>query len=205
MAQLDARRIKKLKAGEKTGIAATVFCGAVLVYFAVGFALGRTSGNTAFLTVLWATAPALLVLGIAVSAYCNLKFGNELDKIIKEFVTETFVENAALMHPEKNSLSFFIEIFESGAEISVNGYKEKIIFDFSDFGKLSAVRKMTISKAITDRLNATFCRLSERGANYKSVDYREKVGSKKKAGKLVPIIAGGVPDKKAYKYYLKNK
>lgn len=205
MAQLDAQRIKKLKTGERIGIAATVFCGLVLVYFVVAFSIAFSTGNFVLQTVVWATAPALLVVGIAVAAYCNLKFGGDLDKTIKNFVTETFIENAALMHPERNSLSFFIEIKESIVEISVNGYKEKIIFDFSDFGKFSPMRKLTISKAITDRLNATFCRLFERGASYKSVDYREQVSSKKKAGKLVPVIVDGVPDKKSYKYYLKNK
>lgn len=205
MARLDAQRIKKLKTGERIGIAATVFCGLTLVYFIVFFIFAWTGGSQTLQTALWATAPAMMTLGVAVSAYCNLKFGGELDRIIKNFVTETFIENAALMHPERNSLSFFIEIKENTAEISVNGYKEKIIFDFSDFGKLSAVRKLTISKAITDRLNATFCRLYERGASYKSVDYREKVSSRKKTGKLVPVIVNGVPDKKSYKYYLKNR
>lgn len=205
MARPDAQRIKKLKTGERLGVVATVFCGAVLVYGIVMFVLSLTRDDALLQTVLWSTAPALLVLGVAAAAFCNLKFGGELDRITEDFVRDTFIENAALMHPERSSLSFFIEIKDSTAEISVNGYKEMIIFDFSDFGKLSLFRKMTISKAITDRLTCTFCRLYERGATYKSVDYREKVSAKKKTGKLIPVIIDGVPEKKSYKYYLKNK
>ncbi len=202
MTRLDAQQVKKLKTGERIGVAATFFCGAVFIYAVIMFAFGWT--NPLLQTVLWATAPALLVIGIAVAAYCNLKFGGALDGVIKDYVTQTFVENAALMHPERNSLSFFIEIKSNSAEISVNGYKEKIIFDFSCFGKLSPFRKVAISRAITDRLNATFCRLYERGAYYKSVDYRE-IRPKKGEYKPVPIIIEGTPDKRAYKYYLKNK
>ncbi len=205
MAQLDAQRIKKLKTGEKIGFAATVFCGAALVYAIVLFSVSASTGNALLQTVTWATAPAALVLGIAVAAYCNIKFGGELDKIVREFITETFVENAALMHPERSSLSYYVEIGQSKAEISVNDYKEKIVFDFSDFGKISLARKLNISKTITDRLTATFCRLYERGASYKSVDYREKDTKRKKTGKVIRIISDGVPDKKSYKYYLKNK
>lgn len=204
MAQLDAARIKKLKTGELTGFIATGFCAAVLVYAIVMFSLFMT-GREELGVVLWSTAPALMALGLSIAAFCNIKFGGEIEKLIKSYILDVCVENAALMHPERNSLTFFIELGDSDVRLTVNGYKEAIVFDFSAFGKLSLTRKMAVMRILTERLCVTFCRLYERGAKYKSVEYIEKSSSLKKSGKVIHIISDGVPDKKSYKIYLKNR
>lgn len=205
MAQLNAEKINKLKRGELVGILATAFCGAVLIYFAACFSMAYYNNNQTLFTIVWATAPALMVLGVAIAAFCNLKYGRAIENIIKQYVTAVFVENAAAMHPERNSLSFFIGLENNSIVITVNGYKDRIIFDFTAFGKLSASRKAGILKIITEKLSSTFCKLYERGGNYSSVDYREKDGTRRKSGKTVPVITAGVPDKRAMKNYLKNR
>ena len=205
MAQLDAEKIKKLKKGEAVGTAALVFCGAVLIYFIALFSTAAVRGDALLQTIVWSTAPALMVLGIAVSAYCNIRYSNEIEKLIKSYVVSVFVENAEAMHPERKSLSFFITIEGTSAVITVNGYNEKIICDFSAFKKLSISRKATVLNIIADTLSDTFCRLYERGATYTSVDYREKDGLRRKSGKTVPVIMNGVPERRAANHYLKSK
>lgn len=200
MAQLDSQKIKKLERGEIIGTVATYFCGAVFIYFLVLFILSWANGDELLSTVLWATAPALMAIGIGVSAFCNLKYGKEIERLINKYVVQVFVENAALMHPEKDSLTFYFNITGKSIEITVNSYKEKIVFDFSSFKRFSALRKMTALKIVADRLAATFCRLYERGATYKSVEYRQT-----SKGKTVKIIIDGVPDKKIMKNYVKNR
>ena len=197
--------IKKWKLGETLGTCATVFCGIVLVYFAVGFTVAQVLEIEALKIAVLISAPALLATGIAASAFCSLKFGGAIDKAIKNYVLDVCVENAALMHPERNSLSFYISINESAAEMQVNGYKEKIVFDFAELGKLSVMRKVNILTEIENRLCVTFCRLYDRGANYTDVGYAEGAGTRRKSGKTVFIIKDGKPDVKAYKQYLKNK
>lgn len=205
MAVLDAKTIKKLKTGELIGNIATALCGVTLIYFAVCFALSWTRGDTLWQTVTWATAAPLMLIFVAVAAFCNLKYGGEIDRTIKKYVQDVCVENAALMHPEKNSLSFYVNMEQTNVELTVNGYKEKIVFDFSAFGRLGSGRKLTVLSAIDARICTTFCKLYERGADYKNVDYREKDGLRRKSGKVVPIIKDGVPDERAMKFYLKNK
>lgn len=203
MAALDNEKIKKLVKGERWGKVATVFCAVVLAYFAVTFSVGAATGNGTLQTVSWATAAPLMIIGIALAAFFNLNYGAKADREIINYVLNVFIENAALMHPERNSLSFFTEVKDGFAYVSVNGYKERITFDFSAFGKLNLSRKVTILDAITNRIIFTFCRLYDRGASYKSVDLKQTGGRKNK--KPVPVIVDGVPDKRAYKQYLKNK
>ena len=205
MAQFDSEKIKKYKKGELWGNIALIFCAAVLVYFIVVFTLSWVQNNAVLQTVVWVTAAPLMVIGVSVAAYCNLKFGNGITEMIKKYVTEVFIENASAMHPDKSSLSFFIEISDTCVIISVNGFKEKIIFDFSVFGRFTLARKSAAVTIISDKLTATFCKLYERGTTYKSVDYREKAGTSRKSGKTVPIIVNGVPDKRAMKSYIKNR
>ena len=107
------------------------------------------------------------------------------------------------MHPEKEILDFGFCFQGSKVILKVNKFKEEIIFDFSAFGKLSAVRRSSVSAAISNRLSHTFCLLAERGAKYKTVSYTARAGEKQ--GKPVYIILNGVPDKKAYRAYLKTK
>ena len=138
-----------------------------------------------------------------ISAICNLKYGRTLDRIIKNYVQEVFIENAALMHPERDNLTYYISNEGNGFFVKTNNFKELITFDFSAFGKLSLTRKATITTAIIDRLGATFCRLMERGGKYKTVSYCAVKDGKQ--GKTVNIIENGTPDKKIYKNYLKRQ
>lgn len=202
MAKLNGD-IKKFRRGEAVGTAATVFCAAVLVYFIICFSVAETTDNRTLLIVTLISAPVLLVAGIAVAAFCNIKFGNAADKAIKKYVLDVFVENAALMHPEKKSLSFVIGFADGNPEIQVNGFKEKIVFDFLEI-RLSFLRKTRVLTEIETRLIKTFCRLYERGSEYSDVSFSERAGTRRKSGAATFIIKNGEPDKKAYKIYLKN-
>lgn len=199
MAQLDEKKVKKLKTGEACGTVASVLCGAAFIYFIVMFSLSWAWNDSFLKIIMWSTAPALLAITIGLSAFCNFKYSKGIEKLINKYVLQVFVENAGLMHPERSSLTFRFEVVGNTVEISVNAYKEKIILDFSAFKKLSALRKMTVLKIISDRLEATFCRLYERGTEYKSVEYCMK------SGRIIKLITDGEPDKKIMKNYLKNK
>lgn len=203
MAQLDNQKLKKLLRGEIVGALATYFCGVIFIYFVVLFALSWARGDKQLEILMWATAPALMAIGLAVAAFCNVRYGRAIERLINKYVVQVFVENAALMHPEKDSLTFYLSLSGKTVEVTVNGYKEKIIFDFSVFKRLSAMRKLTVLKIVADRLAATFCRLYERGGTYKWVEYRRV--DKNNSGKTVKIIANGVPDKRIMKNYLKNR
>lgn len=197
--------IKKWKRGETAGFAATVFCGVVLVAFVICYPLSLAQGLKTLQLATLIAAPVLLVLGAGIAAFCNLRFGGALEKAIRQYVLDVFVENAGLMHPERNSLSFYVSVRENAIELTVNGYKEKIIFDFSALGKLSLMRKASVLAEIENRLCVTFCRLYERGSKYSDVGYAEREGTRRKSGKTVFIIKDGAPDKNAFKSYLKNK
>lgn len=203
MATLNAEEIKKLKRGELIGHIFAGVSAAALIYFAVCFTIAQVMDLPALRFSTLICAPIILALSAAVSAYCNLKFGGQIDKLTEAYVQEVFVENAALMHPEKEILNFYFS-YEGNSVISkVNKFKEEIIFDFSAFGKLSAARRSQISSTIVTRLCNTFLRLYERGAKYKTVSYAVRAGGKE--GKSVYIILDGEPDKKAYRAYLKTK
>lgn len=204
MVEVNLQRIKKLKRGELAGTVATVFCGVALVYFIIGFSVGTALDIPALRLSTLIAAPLLMAAGAVVAAFCNVKFGGALDKLLKDYVREVFIENAALMHPERDSLTFYILAENSFAEIKVNSYKEKIIFDFSPFGRLSAMRRSFIANAVVDKLSQTFVKLTvERGAKYKSVGYVATSGRKK--GKQIFIIVNGEPEKRALKNYLKSR
>ena len=138
-----------------------------------------------------------------IAAICNLKYGKALERIIKNYVQDVFIENAALMHPEKDSLTYYISNDKQRFFVKANNFKELITFDFSAFGRLSLSRKVETSNAIIERLGATFCRLMERGGKYKTVSYCSIKDGKQ--SKTVNIIENGTPDKKAYRNYLKTK
>ena len=204
MANMDEKLIKKLKRGEIVGKVATIFCGAMLSYFFGAFITAFVNKNELLKIIVLSTALPLMVIGIAVAVICTLKYNVKIEEIIKKHVVDTFVENAQTMHPERDSLTFFIGFEGQCAEVQVNGYKEKIIFDFSPFGKLQVGRKLTILTAIETRLCVTFCRLYDNGSDYKSVEYTERAGTRRKKPKAVKIIENGAPNRKAYKTYLKN-
>lgn len=205
MTELNAEYIKKLKRGELCGTVATVFCAAALIFFAAGFAVARTQQLRALELAVLITSPVLEAAGVAAAAYCGIKFGGAADALIRRYVLDVCVENAALMHPERESLSFYVAMDDSCVTLKVNNYKELIAFDFSAFGKLSLPRKITVLTEIENRLCITFCRLYERGAEYRDVGWAERAGTRRKSGKTTYIIKDGVPDAKAFKCYLKNK
>lgn len=203
MANLNKEEIKSLKRKELYGTVALAFCGAVCAYFIICFTIAQVHDNYVLRLTTLIIAPVLLLIGAGFSAFINVKFGGKLDRLIKTYVRDVFIENASLMRPERDSLTYTLSYDGCLAEIKVNNFKEKIIFDFSALGKLSAVRRAGITTAIIERLEATFCRLAERGGKYSSVTYCViKSGSKAKS---VSVIENGVPDKKAYKNYLKTK
>lgn len=204
MANLNGE-IKKWKTGELCGTVAAALCGVVLVFFAAAFTAASVLGLETLRLVTLISSPVLLVAGIAVSAFCNIKYGGANERAIRRYIVEEFVENAPSMHPERKSLSFYISADGCTITVTVNGYKEKIEFDFSVFKKLSFSRKAFILGEIETRLTVTFCRLYERGGDYTDVAFAERDGTRRKSGRTVYIIKDGVPDKKAFKQYLKNK
>lgn len=204
MADINTEEIKKLKTGELIGTIATVFCGIALAYFIIGFSVGTALNIPALRLSTLISAPLLMAAGAGVAAFCNIKFGGALDKLLKDYIRNVFIENAALMHPERDSLTFYMLAERSSAEIKVNNYKEKIVFDFSPFGALSPVRRSFIANAIVDKLSQTFVKLAvERGAKYKAVAYVAASGRKK--GRQINIIVNGEPEKRALRNYLKNR
>ncbi len=204
MNTLDSQKIARLKRGELIGIIATAVCGAALAYFAICFSIATVYDMFALKLSTLIAAPLIMVVSAAIAALCNLKYGKQLDALIENYVKEVFIENAAAMHPERNSLTFYCYVGNDNAEIKVNGFKEKIVFDFSAFKKLSLAKKSVVGSAITNRLTTTFCRLvNERNLNYNTVSYIAR--TPKKAGKEIFIIKNGAPDKKALKYYYKTR
>ena len=193
MPNLNTEEIKKLKKGELWGLIALSFAGISCVAAIVFFALAIARPDDGF-RIYGSILCAPLSIFAAVAAVCNLKYGRAIDKIIKNYVRDVFIENAALMHPERDSLTYYIS--NDGWEFSIkaNNFKERIIFDFSAFGKLSAIRKSSVTTTIIERLEWSYCRLYERG-----------VIKSGKQGKTFNIIENGTPDKKAYKDYKKQQ
>lgn len=202
MPNLNTEEIKKLKKGELWGLIALSFAGISCVAAIVFFALAIARPDDGF-RIYGSILCAPLSIFAAVAAVCNLKYGRAIDKIIKNYVRDVFIENAALMHPERDSLTYYIS--NDGWEFSIkaNNFKERIIFDFSAFGKLSAIRKSSVTTTIIERLEWSYCRLYERGGTYKTVSYA--VIKSGKQGKTFNIIENGTPDKKAYRDYKKQQ
>lgn len=202
MPNLNTEEIKKLKKGELWGLIALSFAGISCVAAIVFFALAIARPDDGF-RIYGSILCAPLSIFAAIAAVCNLKYGRAIDKIIKNYVRDVFIENAALMHPERDSLTYYIS--NDGWEFSIkaNNFKERIIFDFSAFGKLSAIRKSSVTTTIIERLEWSYCRLYERGGTYKTVSYA--VIKSGKQGKTFNIIENGTPDKKAYKDYKKQQ
>jgi len=203
MPNLNTEEIKKLKTGELLGLIALIGCGVALIAFIVMFTVATVRADEGLRLAALISFPCAMAAFSLVAAICNLKYGRAIDRIIKNYVRDVFIENAALMHPERDSLTYYVSFEGCEFYVKANNFKERIVFDFSAFKKLSAVRRAGIFTAIVERLGATFCRLFERGGKFKSVSYCVFKGGKQ--GKSVNIIENGAPDKKAYKNYLKTK
>lgn len=204
MVELEREKIKKLKKGELIGNIATGMCGAVFVYFAVCFSISTVYDMYALRLATLISAPILMAVFAGLAAVCGVKYGGGIDREIDGYVRDVFIENAALMHPERDSLTFYFTFDDKKAVIKVNAYKERIVFDFSAFDKLSSMRKATIGSSVEKRLIVTFLKLLlERDMKFKSVGYVSELGRKK--GKEVFIISNGEPEKNSLKIYLKNR
>lgn len=174
MPNLNAEEIKKLKKRELIGLIALIGCIVASVCFIVLFIIATVRGdnNLKIATLIW--YPFAIAILSLIAAIYNLKFGKALERITKNYIQDVFVENATLMRPERDSLTYYISGDGERFYVKVNNFKEEIIFDFSAFGKISAVKRANIYSAIIDRLGATFCRLYERGGKYKTVTYAVK-------------------------------
>lgn len=203
MVTLDEKKITYIKRGKTAEIIFLAIAAAGLILFAVCYPVARAKDIRALLILSYVLPPVLIALGAAGAALCNLKYGGLADRLIRQYVIDVCLANPEALHPERDSLTFYITLDGCKFYMHANGYKENIIFDFSAFKKLSPMRRAAIATEIGNRLIITFCRLYGRGAKYKDVNYKIENGSKK--SKSVPIISGGVPDKKSYKIYLKNK
>lgn len=199
---LDEKKIKDIKRGELIGLLFLAVAAAGLAFFAVCYPVARVSGSSSLLLVSYIVSPVLIALGAAGAALCNIRYGGAADKLIRQYILSVCLENPQALHPERSSLTFYISY--DGCEFSMraNGYKESLKFDFSAFKKLSLSRRAAICAEICNRLTVTFCRLYERGTKYKDVNYTVTTSKK---NKIIPIIADGVPDKKSFNIYLKNK
>ena len=202
MVTLDEKKIAKLKLAEIIGYICISVAVAGVILFAVGYPIARVKDLPTLLLLIYILAPALIALGSAGGAVCNIKYGGKGDELIRKYILDICLENPEAMHPERNSLTFFIEIDGCRFLMHANGYKENLVFDFSPFKRLLPMRRASIATEIGNRLTISFCRLYERGAKYKDVNYTVS-GFKK--NKVVPIIKNGEPDKKSFKIYLKNK
>ena len=203
MVTFDEEKIAKIKRGEFFGYVCLFVAVAGLVFFAVCYTVASVKDLSTLLLLSYAIPPVLVALGAGGAAFCNIKFSGEADRLIRKYVLDICLENAKAFHPERDSLTFYIELDGCKFLIHANGYKENIVFDFSAFKKLYPMRRSAIGTEICNRITITFCRLYERGAKYNEVNYILKVGTKK--SKAVPIITEGTPDKKSFKIYLKNK
>lgn len=203
MVNLDEQKIAKIKRGELIELISLCVAAVGVIFFIVTYIVARVQNNEALKIVSFVVSPVLIAVGSASAALFNLKYGRLSEKTIRQYIIDTCVENPALLHPERDSLTFYISVDECRFEIKANGYKEGLTLDFSAYKRLSPFRKSAIYSEIGTRLTVTFCRLFERGAKYKEVGYTADFKSKKK--KLVPIITDGLPDRKSFKIYLKNR
>jgi hypothetical protein len=170
----------------------------------VCFAIARVNENKLLEYIALSVPTFLMVVCIVISAYCNVAFSGKIDKLVAQYVTDTCIKNVYRFHPERDSLTFTIGVDDISAYIQVNGYKEKILFEFGAFKKLSLSRKIQIITEIENKLSDTFCTLYERGSDYVNVNFVETAGTRKKS-KAVDIIKDGKVDIKTYKAYLKRK
>lgn len=203
MINLDGQKIAKIKRGELIGLVSLCVAAAGAIFFIVTYIVARVQDSEALKITSFVVSPILIAVGASVSALFNLKYGKLSEQLIRQYIVDSCVENPALLHPERDTLTFYISVEDCKFCVKANGYKDGLTLDFSAFKKLSPFRKSAIYSEIGTRLTVTFCRLFERGAKYKEVGYTADFKGKKK--KLVPVITDGLPDRKSFKIYLKNK
>ena len=203
MVVLDENKVAKIKLGDLIGYICLSVAAAGALFFAVCYPVARAQDLATLLNLTYILAPVLIILGATGAAVCNIKFGGDGDRLIHKYILDVCLEKPEVMHPERDSLTFYIELEDCKFIMHTNGYNENLIFDFSAFKKLWPLRRSEIASQICNRLIISFCRLYERGSQYREVNYVLKYA--KKVGKTVPIITEGKPDKKAYKLYLKTK
>ena len=202
MIVLDEDRVKKVKLGDLIGFICLGVAAAGVLFFAIFYPVAKSQNSETLLNLAYILAPVLIILGATGAAICNIKFGGEGDRLIHKYVLDVCLEKPEVMHPERDSLTFYIEYADCKFTMHANGYNEGLTFDFSAFNKLGPMRKSEIATEICNRLVISFCRLYKHGSQYTEVSYVLKNGSKEKT---VPIIVNGEPDPKAYKIYLKTK
>lgn len=202
MSTLDKKSIKSIKIGELFGYLFLAVAAAGMIIFAVCYTIAKVKNLPTLLTISYILGPVICSIGTLTAAILNLKYGKMADRLIKKYILDICLENPKAMHPERDSLTFYIELEGCTFLMHANGYKENLVFDFSPFKRLTPSRKSAIATEISNRIIITFCKLYERGAAYKDISYVFKKGSTDKA---VPIIVNGEPDKKSFKIYLKNK
>lgn len=203
MVNLDGQKIAKIKRGEIIQLISLCVAAAGVIFFTVTYVLARVQQSDALKTVSFAVSPILIAVGSLIAAVFNLKYGRLSEKLIRQYILDTCLEHPEAMHPEKDSLTFYISVDGCIFSMTANGYKDGLTFDFSKYKWLSKMHKSAIVYEIGLRLTVSFCRLFERGAKYKNVNYT--IDRKSKKQKLVPIITDGIPDRKSFKIYLKNK
>lgn len=203
MVILDENIVTKVKRGNLIGYIFLAVAAAGVLFFAVCYPIARVQDIATLINLSYILAPILIIAGATGAAFCNIKYGGEGDKLIHKYVLNVCLEHPELMHPERDSLTFYIELEDCKFLMHANGYTDGLTFDFSAFKKLWPMRRSEIATEICNRLIISFCRLYHHGSQYKDVSYVLKYGSKE--GKTVPIITDGKPDKKAYKIYLKTK
>ena len=202
MVVLDEDKVKRVKLGDLIGCICLAVAAAGVLFFAVCYPIAKAQSLDVLLNLSYILAPVLIILGATGAAICNLKFGAENDRLIHKYVLDICLEKPEVMHPERDSLTFYIELEDCKFLMHTNGYNDGLTFDFSAFKKLGPMRKSEIATEICNRLVISFCRLYKHGSQYRDVSYVLKNGSKEKS---VPIIVNGEPDPKAYKIYLKTK
>lgn len=201
MTDTEIKKYKSLVAGERAGIACTVCCACIFIAAIIMFTVGALQNNEILKIFALAVCPVIMLLCIAASAYCYFTYGRQKEKMLKAFVSNILIENASALRSDRSSLSYTITVEKGKAYLKANDFKNSVVFDFTPLGK-NAVGASEIALTVTGTLSNTFCRLYDRGAEYKSVSYRLSYDGKTK--KTVPVITDGVPDKNAYKAYLKK-
>ena len=203
MVTLDEKKIADIKRGGIFGILCLATAAAGVIFFAVCYPVARVNGSSTLLLLSYVLSPVLIAVGAGGAAVCNFIFGGMEERLIRKYIIDICVENPKAMHPERDSLTFYIEYEGCIFKMHANSYSDGLVFDFSPFKRLGPARRAAIATEICNRLIVTFCKLYEHGASYKEVNYTLPVGRKKNSS--APIIAGGIPDKKSFKIYLKNK
>lgn len=203
MVNLDGQKIAKIKRGEIIQLISLCVSAAGVIFFIVTYVLARVQNSDALKIVSFAVSPALIAVGSLIAAVFNLKYGRLSEKLIRQYILDICLEHPEAMHPEKDSLTFYITEENRVFTMTANGFRDGLKFDFSAYKWLFAIHKSAIFNEIGTRLTVSFCRLFERGAKYKDVAYTVKLKSKSK--KPVPIISNGIPDRKSFKIYIKNK